>query len=218
MMSPGFQAAFTRLVTDLAFREAVQRGRLPADLTDDGERRHLAALATQPGLAAMRVVNRSFRLNKVLAMLPLTGRVLGEALLAEVLDRYWIETPSASFYYFQEAGRFCDHLWERIERGELDRPLLRDVLLYEQASIRLQQAATEGRELLLQVDFDHHPAFLEELSAGRAVPANVSPSPTAALGVARGGASIQWLVLDPTRPLPLFPVDVSEPHAGPSRP
>lgn len=74
MMSPGFQAAFTRLVTDLAFREAVQRGRLPADLTDDGERRHLAALATQPGLAAMRVVNRSFRLNKVLAMLPLTGR------------------------------------------------------------------------------------------------------------------------------------------------
>ena len=156
-----------RLVTDHEFRAAVRNGQMPDGLVDDDtERAHLAQLAAQPGIAAMRVVYRGFRLNKVLAMLPLTGRLLGDRALYDALEDYWRDTPSGSFYYFEEAGRFCDHLWGRIESGDLDVPLLRDVLLYEHASIRLRHAAGEGRELLIQVEFEHHPSFLEGLAQG----------------------------------------------------
>ena len=203
MNSPAFQAAFVRLVTDHDFRDAVRSGQVPDGLADDTERAHLVHLAAQPGIAAMRVVYRSFRVNKVLAMLPLTGRLLGDKALYDALERYWRETPSGSFYYFEEAGRFCDHLWERIESGDLDVPLLRDVLLYEQASIRLQQAAGEGRELLLQVDFEHDPSLLENLANGRPPPPALTSSPTALLGAARATGAIEWYVLDPDRPLPL---------------
>lgn len=215
MMSPAFQCAFTRLVTDLEFREAVGRGELPDSLESAAEREYLAVLAVQPGLAAMRVVYRSFRLNKILAMLPLTGRLLGDERLQDELEQYWHDAPSGSFYYFEEAGRFCDHLWDRIERCELEVPLLRDVLLYEQASIRLQQAAGEGRELLLQVEFEHHPAFLEGLASARQVP-DVAPSPTAALGATRGTGPVQWYVLDREHPLPLTFAESVSSHAGPA--
>jgi hypothetical protein len=216
MMSPAFQAAFARLVTDLAFREAVQRGELPHAVTDPTERQQLVAVSVQPGLAAMRVVNRSFRLNKVLAMMPLTGRLLGEQRLSAELERYWADTPSGSFYYFEEAGRFCEHLWDRIERDEIALPLLRDVLLYEEASIKLQHAAGEGRDLLLQVEFEHHPAFLEDLAAGRPAAQDLPPTPTAALGAARGTGPVQWYVLDPEHPLPLFSAQGVPAHAGPT--
>jgi hypothetical protein len=205
MNSPAFQAAFVRLVTDHDFRDAVRSGHVLGGL-DETERAQLTHLAAQPGIAAMRVVYRSFRINKVLAMLPLTGRLLGERALYEALERYWHETPSGSFYYFEEAGRFCDHLWGRIESGDLDVPLLSDVLLYEQASIRLQQAAGEGRDLLLQVEFEHDPSFLEDLAAGRPVPPGLTSSPTALLGAARASGAVEWYVLDPSRPLPLAPM------------
>ena len=201
MSTAAFQAAFVRLVTDLEFREAVRNGHVP-DALDDTERAHLSQLAAQPGIAAMRVVYRGFRLNKVLAMLPLTGRLLGDRALHEALEHYWRDTPSGSFYYFEEAGRFCDHLWERIESGDLDVPLLRDVLLFEQASIRLRHAAGEGNELLIQVEFEHHPSFLEDLAQGRPLPALPSSS-TAALGAARRTGDVEWYVLDEDHPLRL---------------
>ena len=162
----------------------------------------------------MRVVYRGFRLNKVLAMLPLTGRLLGDRALYDALENYWRDTPSGSFYYFEEAGRFCDHLWGRIESGDLDVPLLRDVLLYEHASIRLRHAAGEGRELLIQVEFEHHPSFLEGLAQGP-VPPDIPPSPTAALGAARRTGDVEWYVLDQDDPLPLA-VTVDQKDACPS--
>jgi hypothetical protein len=203
MSSPAFQAAFVKLVADPEFRAAVRNGHLPDGLVDATERAHLAQLAAQPGIAAMRVVYRGFRLNKVLAMLPMTGRLLGDRALHDALELYWRDTPSGSFYYFEEAGRFCDHLWDRIESGDLDVPLLRDVLLFEQASIRLRHAAGEGKELLIQVEFEHHPSFLEALAQGRPLPPSVPPSTTAALGAARPTGDVEWYVLDEDHPLRL---------------
>lgn len=215
MSSPAFQAAFVRLVTDLEFRAAVRSGHVPDGVADDTERAHLAQLAAQPGIAAMRVVYRGFRLNKVLAMLPLTGRLLGDRALYDALEHYWRDTPSGSFYYFEEAARFCDHLWGRIESGELDVPLLRDVLLYEHASIRLRHAAGEGNELLIQVEFDHHPSFLEDLALGRPLPPSLPSSPTAALGAARRTGDVEWYVADQDHPLP-FAVTADQEDACPS--
>ena len=194
MSSAAFQAAFVRLVTDQPFRDAVRSGLVPETLEDPAERTHLSALAAQPGLAAMRVVYRSFRLNKILALLPLTGRVLGEQRLSDELERYWRDTPSASFYYFEEAGRFCDYLWDRMTSGGLDVALLRDVLLYEQACIRLRHAASEGRRLVLQVDFEHDLTLFTALAEGRAREEAVVPCPTAAWGVADDAGAVQWYV------------------------
>jgi len=194
MNSPAFQAAFVKLVTDREFREAIRNGQFPDDLDDEDERSSLAALAAAPGIAAMRVVHRSFRLNKVLALLPLTGRVLGEQRLSDELERYWKDTPSASFYYFEEAGRFCAYLEDRFERGELEGALLRDALIYEGACIRLRHAASEARRLVLEADFEHHPAVLADLAAGQIDVDAVVPCPTTAWGIAQETGDVHWYV------------------------
>lgn len=196
MNSPAFQAAFVRLVTDQAFRDAVRSGLVLETLEDPAERSHLSALAAQPGIAAMRVVYRSFRLNKVLVLLPLTGRVLGEQRLSEELEQYWHDTPSGSFYYFEEAGRFCDYLWNRMTGGALEVPLLRDVLLYERACIHLRHAASEGRRLVVQVDFEHDFTRFGELAEGRLQVEDVVPCPTAAWGVAEDTGAVDWYIDD----------------------
>lgn len=201
MSTAAFQSAFVRLVTDPHFREAVQRGQIPEAVTDGMERDQLASLAAQPGIAAIRVVYRGFRLNKILAMLPLTGLLLGERRLSGELELFWKDQPSGSFYYVEEANRFCEFLWTRLDEG-LDIPYLRDVLLYEQASLRLQKAVGEGRELLLRIELNYPPAFLEELSEGR-LPEDVPPQPTSLLGVAADQKPIRWFVLDSDNPLPL---------------
>src|SRR5262249_8086854 len=148
MNSAPFQSAFVRLVTDQEFRERVRAGRVPDAVTDPLEREQLIAVAAQAGVSAMRVVYRGFRLNKILAMLPLTGRLLGDQRLSAELETFWKAQPSGSFYYVEEANRFCEFLWSRLGEA-LDLPYLRDVLLYEEASLRLQKAAGEGRELML---------------------------------------------------------------------
>ncbi len=196
MSSAAFQSAFVRLVTDQAFRDEVRSGLVPETLDDPAERAHLSALAAQPGIAAMRVVYRSFRLNKILALLPLTGRVLGEQRLSDELERYWQDTPSGSFYYFEEAGRFCDYLWGRMTGGDLTLALLRDVLLYEQACIRLRHAASEGRRLVLRVDFEHDFTRFTGLAEGRVRQEDVAPCPTAAWGVAQDSGAVEWYVDD----------------------
>jgi len=201
MTTAAFQSAFVRLVTDQEFRDSVRRGQIPPGVVDPVEREQLAVVAAQPGIAAMRVVYRGFRLNKILAMLPLTGRLLGEQRLSAELERFWKDQPSGSFYYVEEANRFCDFLWKRIEDG-LETPYLRDVVLFEQASLRLQKAAGEGRELMLQIDLNHRPAFLEELYKGR-VPAEVPLEPTSLLGVVSDKRPVRWFVLDPDNPLTL---------------
>jgi hypothetical protein len=200
MNSPAFQAAFVRLVTDQAFRDAVRDGNVPDGIDDPVERAHLSSLASQPGIAAMRVVYRSFRLNKILALLPLTGYVLGEERLSDELERYWQQTPSGSFYYFEEAGRFCEYLAQRVTSGELDIALLRDVLLYERTCLQLRHAVSEGRRLAVQVDFDHALSLFPDLAA-REPRADITPCPTTAWGVAQESGVIEWYVDDrtPTR-------------------
>jgi hypothetical protein len=59
-----------------------------------------------------------------------------------------------------------------------------------------------ARELMLHVDLEHNPSFLEELREGR-LPEEVTPQPTSLLGVASGAESIRWFQLNPDTPLPL---------------
>jgi len=110
MTEVAFQRALGRLVTDRRFRRRLGRATaLPAGLSGL-ERRRLAALAAAPGVALTARLIDSFRLGKLITLLPLTRALLGPARFAREAEGYCAKTPPTSFYLADEALAFCDHL------------------------------------------------------------------------------------------------------------
>ena len=170
MTEVAFQRALGRLVTDRRFRRRLGRGSaLPAGLSAL-ERRRLAALAAAPGVALTARLIDSFRLGKLITLLPLTRALLGPARFAREAEVYCAKTPPTSFYLADEALAFCDHL---VEAGR--RPYLAEVVAYERAMIELKRPRPSGTARPNQrVVFEHDPArLLPPLARGerpRAVP------------------------------------------------
>ena len=170
MTELAFQRALGRLVTDRRFRRRLGRGSaLPPGLSEL-ERRRLAALAAAPGVALTARLIDSFRLGKLITLLPLTRALLGPARFAREAEVYCAKTPPTSFYLADEALAFCDHL---VVAGR--RPYLAEVVVYERAMIELKRPRPSGAARPSQrVVFQHDPArLLPPLARGerpRAVP------------------------------------------------
>jgi hypothetical protein len=106
-----FQRVLGRLVTDRDFRERLRRGAaMPRRGLLAIERRRLAALAAAPGLALTARLIDSFRLGKLITLLPLTRALLGPVRFAREAEAYCAKAPPVSFYLADEALAFCDHL------------------------------------------------------------------------------------------------------------
>ena len=170
MTELAFQRALGRLVTDRRFRRRLGRGgALPSGLSRL-EHRRLAALAVAPGVALTARLIDSFRLGKLITLLPLTRALLGPARFAREAEVYCAKTPPTSFYLADEALAFCDHL---VAAGR--RSYLAEVVAYERAMIELKRPRPSGAPRPSQrVVFQHDPArLLPPLARGerpRAVP------------------------------------------------
>ena len=172
MSEATFQSAFSRLVTDPAFRDRI-RTCGPAALSsadidlDDDEISHLVALARMPGLDVMRKLHKGFRMNKLLSMLPLTCRLLGTTRLAREAGAFWRSRPASSFYYLEEAEAFAS-LLDRRRREGLRVPYLGDILAYEQAAMQLRKPRPpEEATPRVEVELRHNPAqLLQALARG----------------------------------------------------
>ena len=170
MSASGFQAALARLVLDPEFRELVraapQRG-LPGDLTDL-ERRRLTAAAADRGIEVTRDLHKAWRLTKLLALLPLTCTLLGEAVLAREVAGFWRIHRPISLYFLAEALDFCAYLDERARDG-LHVPYLDEVVAFERAALELRRAHSEERlPASRPLVFEHDPeVLLGTLRAGR---------------------------------------------------
>ena len=129
-----FQAALARIVTNRFDRAEANAGRVPDGL-DHEEAAHIQRLAADPGLIVTAKLVASFRLGKVLALLPLTRERLGNVTLAVELDGFWLTHPPVSFFMPDEVTAFCDYLLTRIDDGELPIAHLRSVVALERAEI-----------------------------------------------------------------------------------
>ena len=95
-----YQTVLVRLATERHFRDAVQaqgEGALAAfDLTSI-ERIRAIGVASDPGLKVTAALISSFRLGKILALLPMTRALLGNARLAQELQLFWDTHPREAF-------------------------------------------------------------------------------------------------------------------------
>lgn len=162
-----FQSVLARLVTEPAFRDRVRTGEeadLGADLTPI-ERQRLRDAARDAGLHVTATLVGSFRLGKLLQLLPLTRQMLGDARFVQEARAFWRESPPRTFYSLEEALEFCDYLLGRAGRG----PFVKEVVAFERVQLELRRVRPSGEETPAQeVFFRHDPRdVLGPLSEGR---------------------------------------------------
>jgi hypothetical protein len=203
MTSRSYQAALARLVTqpgllDDGSRVSVEPGPVaPAAELSPLERRRLAQVASNPGLRITALLISSFRLAKLVTLLPLTRALLGADLLASEADRYWTVEPPTSFYLLEEALAFCDHLLAR--QAVLDVVFLDEVVGYERAMLRLRRVqGTDERPEPEVIRFTHDPrSVLPTLAAGLR-PDKAPELVCSFIGTMDGDGEIDWRpLLDP---------------------
>lgn len=136
----GFQRALAAIVADPGLRRrAMERpaAALPGyDLTPR-ERRRLADMAGQRGMALNCILHRANRMTPLHRLLPLTCAALG-ADLARVVDLFWRTHPRTNMQFADEIGRFAGFLKERLAAGEPANPLAEEVLDFECARFHLR--------------------------------------------------------------------------------
>ena len=190
-----FQASLARLVLEPGYRAQVRSEGETA--LGPGhtrlERRRLVGVAADPGLDLTAYLVRSFRLGKLLTLLPLTRTLMGSRRFAEEAQRYWDASPPSSFYFLEEALGFCDHLLRRVGRRTLRVKYLDEVVAYERAMLELRRVRPEGDPAGPQhVRFRHDPAILlESLAAGRR-PRGVAERRFDLVAVVDDQGDVQW--------------------------
>lgn len=163
-----FQSMLARLVTEPSFRDRVrtgEEGELGPGLTER-EQHRLRAAAGDPGLRVTATLVASFRLGKILQLLPLTRQMLGDARLVQEARAFWRECPPRTYYSLEEALEFCDYLLGTAGRG----PFVKEVVAFERVQLELRRVRPAGEPAPAQeVFFRHDPRdVLGPLSEGRA--------------------------------------------------
>ena len=197
MSLAAFQSGLARLVTDPRWRDevrAVGSSALPPGLTER-ERRRLREAAAHPGLAVTATLVRSFRLGKIITLLPLTRRLLGDAVLAREARRFWAEQPPRTFYALDEALAFAAALLGR----RLRNPFVEEVVGFERALLELRRPrpAHHGPRSEV-VRFGHDPRLvLGALSAGRRPPRRLRGRRCALVASIASDGTLDWRREDP---------------------
>lgn len=215
MSAPAFQSALARLIVDEDFQARVlagEPGALAGDLTDL-ERRRLRAVAGDRGLGITRTLHKGFRLGKVLALVPLTCRLLGDDRVAQELRSFWRGRLPTSFYFVEETIDFCDHLLAECRSGGEVAAVdyLPEVVAYERAALELQRSRPDGDEPPPQtVELAHDPATLIGYLSRGAIPTEVPERRCRLVGRRTAGGELEWKIVDGDRrqaPLSAPPVD-----------
>jgi hypothetical protein len=145
------------------------------------EERRLAAVVRQRGMATNCALYRANRLGSLYTFLPLTCFLLGPRLRGE-LDCFWAAQARPGDIAEQELQGFAEMLRGRLASGELEDPVLGEVLEYELASFMLGLLPPPGagpapaggparvNPRVRVVAFRHDPAALLRLLGARQPP------------------------------------------------
>ena len=197
MSLPAFQSELARLVTDERWREEVRTAGpavLTGDLTDR-ERRRLFQASADPGLVLAAKLARSYRLAKILTLLPLTRSLLGDAVLGREVRRFWAEHPPRTFYALDEALAFADSLLSR----HLYNPFIDEVVGFEKALLELRRARPGNRPAPPQtIHFRHDPrVVLGALAEGRYPPRRTRDRPFVLRATLAADGTLEWSSVKP---------------------
>jgi hypothetical protein len=152
----GFQQALADMVGSPKLARAVRAGSddLRAyDLTPK-ERARLEAVAAQRGMEVNCTLYRTNRLTPVVLLLPYTCFLLGDR-MKWVAERFWGDRKT-DLQFRGEIERFAAFLRELLESGELDEPLLAEVLTFELATNDLRFAPRRQIGTPIGSDGDGH--------------------------------------------------------------
>jgi hypothetical protein len=135
----GFQRALADMVAAPPLARAVRAG--DASVLDgyeltERERRRLETVAAQPGMEVNCTLYRANRLTPIVMLLPYTCFVLGDR-MKTLAGRFW-DRSRTDLQFRSETERFAAFLREQVESGELDEPLLEEVLAFELATNELR--------------------------------------------------------------------------------
>ena len=134
-----FQRALADMVASPALTRAVRSGDDKALARYEllpGERARLRTVASQPGMEVSCTLYRANRLTPVVMLLPYTCFVLGER-MKSIAERFWDDSRT-DLQFRSEIERFAAFLRELVQAGELDEPLLEEVLDFELATNELR--------------------------------------------------------------------------------
>lgn len=190
-----YQTVLIRLATERHFLRMVRaRGEAALaafDLTPI-ERARAISVASDAGLKVTAALISSFRLGKVLALLPLTRALLGNVRLGRELQLFWDKHPPRSFYALDEVLDFCTHLQARLEVGWRV-PYLSDVLSLERAMLELQRAGLQKRvSTFRKIHFAHDPTqLLPRLMSGQR-PGRVRKLTCVVVATADASGHVHW--------------------------
>jgi hypothetical protein len=160
MSAANFQSALAGLVAG----EFVGENTL-ATLSDRDKQRY-TALAPQPGVQVMRMLYFSWRLTKVLSLLPLTTKAIGDVAMARRLPVFWSNVKARSYHFVDEVLAFAEFL-ER-DLPEDTQQQAAQVLAFEKARLLMRQSLSRGKSPEVQrfnCRFDFH-ALLHALETG----------------------------------------------------
>jgi hypothetical protein len=149
----------------------------PYDLSTR-ERQRLETVARQPGMDVNCTLYRGNRLTPIVMLLPYTCFVLGDR-MKSIAERFWADSHT-DLQFRNEIEHFAAFVRELVGAGEIDEPLLEEILSFELAANELRflprrqiaERSTEvdGSRLQLHplvrvVRFRHEPKALLELLA-----------------------------------------------------
>jgi hypothetical protein len=188
-----FQSLLARLVTDADFRRDARSNPAAVFTADDltvKERDRLEKLLDDRALDLTATLISSYRLGKILSLLPLTRVLLGDRRIGREANRFWTLRPPTSFYALEEAIAFCDYLARRRDEG-LRVSYLSDVLALERAILELRRPGGRLTSHRVQIQYDVT-GLLPPLTLGKR-PHRVRKRPCALLATIDTDGSIDWL-------------------------
>lgn len=192
MSLASFQSFLARLATDAAFRERARMNAsvvLEADDLTPKERDRLLKLTGDRGLNLTATLISSYRLGKILSLLPLTRTLLGNRRIGREAKRFWDLHPPTSFYALDEVIAFCDYLADRRHQG-LRVPYLSDVLALERAILELRRPGGSATTQRVDIRYDAS-ELLPALTRGQR-PRHVRKRPCALLAAIGKDGSVDW--------------------------
>lgn len=155
MSATDFQLALSRLIAAPQLCEQTLVDEAPFfagfDLTDR-EQKRLHAVLRQKGMSTCCSLYRMNRITPLYTQLSNTCTLLGEELVP-LVEAFWQQLPDTTLQFKDEVLAFGQFLMDRIARGVLQVPYLKEVLQLEMAINELSYLP-EGTSRIVQFDHD----------------------------------------------------------------
>lgn len=178
------QSCYARAVTG-------SHGRAGGEGLSEREGRWLADVTDDPGLDVLTSLYRSWRLTKVISLLPMTADGMATDELAGLLTQFWSSRAAVGPYFVEECLAFVDFLEEH---NAIQSLAVADLVAFERARLELRDEIDAGSPTAERtVTLRHRPRELFDRS--RRADAVVSAELSTLRGRLDAGGEERWAVV-----------------------